>query len=174
MNDIANCLIHCKVISFADDTTVFSSSKCIDDLYTNMNSDLGDLANWCKANKLALNVNKSNSMLFQPSGIQNTRGNILYIGTDLIEHKSNCKFVGIFIDNQLRWNHHTSHIAVKVSRSVYILKTVKHILPLKLLRSLLYYGTTISYLWGNSMGSHLPMSSKTIIYFTKVSNHMYK
>ena len=131
VNDIANCLIHSKVISFADDTTVFSSSKCIDDLYTNMNSDLGDLENWFKANKLALNVNKSNSMLFQPSGIQNTRGNILYIGTDLIEHKSNCKFLGIFIDNQLRWNHHTSHIAVKLSRSVYILKTVKHILPLK-------------------------------------------
>ena len=112
MNDIANFLTHSIVISFADDTTVFSSAKCIDDLYKNMNSDLGDLANWFKANRLALNVNKSNSMLFQPSGIHNTRGNILNIGTDLIEHKSNCKCLGIFIDNQLRWNHHTSHIAV--------------------------------------------------------------
>ena len=88
VNDIANCLTHSKVISFADDTTVFSSSKCIDDLYKNVNSDLDDLSNWFKANTLALNVNKSNSMLFQPSGIQITRGNTLHIGTDLIEHKS--------------------------------------------------------------------------------------
>ena len=29
VNDIANCLTHSKLISFADDTTVFLSSKCI-------------------------------------------------------------------------------------------------------------------------------------------------
>ena len=33
VNDIANCLTHSKLISFADDTTVFLSSKCINDLY---------------------------------------------------------------------------------------------------------------------------------------------
>ena len=66
-----------------------------------------------------LNVNKSNSMLFQLSGIQITRGNTLHIGTDLIEHKSNCKLLGIFIDNQLRWNHHISHMSAKLSRSIY-------------------------------------------------------
>ena len=33
VNDIANCLTHSKLISFADDTTVFFSSKCINDLY---------------------------------------------------------------------------------------------------------------------------------------------
>ena len=70
--------------------------------------------------RLALNVNKSNSMLFQPSGIQITRGNTLHIGTDLIEYTSNYKFVDIFIDKQLRWNHHKSHISVKLSRSIYI------------------------------------------------------
>ena len=32
VNDIANCLTHSKLISFADDTTVFFSSKCINDL----------------------------------------------------------------------------------------------------------------------------------------------
>ena len=33
VNDKANCLTPSKVIYFADDATVFSSSKCIDDLY---------------------------------------------------------------------------------------------------------------------------------------------
>ena len=85
-----------------------------------MNSDLGDLTNWFKANRLALNVNKSNyNMLFQPNGNQNTLGNTLNIGIDPIKHKLNCKFLGIFIDNQLRWNNHLiSHISAKLSRSV--------------------------------------------------------
>ena len=79
VNDIANRLTHSKLIYFADDTTVFLSSKCINDLYKNMNSDLDDLTNnyWFKANRLALNVNKSNCMLFQPNGNQNTLGNTL-------------------------------------------------------------------------------------------------
>ena len=80
----------------------------------------------------------TNCMLFQPNGNQNTLGNTFNIGIDPIKHKSNCKFLGIFIDNQIRWNNHLSHISAKLSKSVYILKTVKHILPLKLLRSLYY------------------------------------
>ena len=124
-----------------------------------MNSDLDDLTNWFKANRLALNENKSNYMLFQPNGNHNTLGNTLNIGVDQIEHKLKCKFLGIFIDNQLRWNNHLSHISAKLSRSVYILKTVKHILPLTLLRSLdlLYNGPTIPYLWDNLMGPNLSM-----------------
>ena len=164
VNDIANCLTHSKLISFADDTTVFLSSKCINDLYKNMNSDLDDLTNWFKANRLALNVNKSNCMLFQPNGNQNTLGNTLNIGVDPIEHKLYCKFLGIFIDNQLRWNNHLSHVSAKLSRSVYILKTVKHILPLTLLRSLYYtmvqpYLTYGIILWGPTYRCHLKQVS---------------
>ena len=129
-----------------------------------MDSDLDDLTNWFKANRLALNVNKSNCMLFQPSGNQKTLGNTLNICVDPIEHKLNCKFLGIFIDNQLRWNNHLSYISSKLSRSVYILKTVKLILPLTLLRSLYYtmvqpyltYGTN---LWGPTYRCHLQQVS---------------
>ena len=42
------------------------------------------LTNWFKANRLALNVNKSNCMLFQPNGNQNTLGHTLNIGVDPI------------------------------------------------------------------------------------------
>ena len=57
------------------------------------------------------NVNKSNCMLFQPNGNQNTLGNTLNIGIDPINHTLNCKFLGIFIDNQFRWNNHLeSHL----------------------------------------------------------------
>ena len=46
----------------------------------------------CKnRNRLALNVNKSNCMLFQRNGNQNTLGNTLNIGIDPIKHKLNSK-----------------------------------------------------------------------------------
>ena len=107
-------------------------------------------------------------MLFQLNGNQNTLGNTLNIGIDPIKHKLNCKFLGIFIDNQLRWNNHLSHISAKLSRSVYILKIVKTYSTLEIIKvTLLYNGPTVSYLWDNSMGPNLSISSKTSIYFTK-------
>ena len=140
VNGIANCLTHSILIYIyiADDTAVFLSSQYINDLYKNMNSDLDGLTNWFKANRLALNVSKSNCMLFQPNCNHNILGNTFNIGVDPIEHKLNCKSMGIFIGNQLRWNNHLSHISSKLSRSVYILETVKHILLLTLLRSLYF------------------------------------
>ena len=77
-------------------------------------------------------------MLFQPNCNHNILEHTLNIGVDPIEHTLNCKSMGILIDNQLRWNNHLSHISAKLSRSVYILKTVKHIIILTLLRSLYY------------------------------------
>ena len=63
-----------------------------------MNSDL---TTWFNANRLALNVNKSNCILFQTNGNLNTLGNTLNIDIDPIENKLNSTFLGIFVDNQL-------------------------------------------------------------------------
>ena len=52
----------------------FISSNNIDSLFNNLNADLADLADWFKANKLALNVNKSNYLLFLSSDVLQTGG----------------------------------------------------------------------------------------------------
>ena len=49
-NDLPNCLQYSKAILFADDTTVYSSSKNIQYLYTSANTDLQSLAEWFREN----------------------------------------------------------------------------------------------------------------------------
>ena len=177
VNDIANCLNHSKVIVFADDTTIFSSSKSIHSLYKNVNADLAELSNWFRANKLALNVNKSNYMLFRSNATLDTHvGNILKIGPDEIEHKTSCKFLGIIIDNQLRWNDHINYINVQISRSVYILKSVKHVLPSKLLKTLYFtmvqpYLTYGIILWGSTFQCY---TKQTIVLQKKAIRCIHK
>ena len=177
VNDIANCLNHSKVIVFADDTTIFASSKSIHSLYKNVNSDLAELSNWFRANKLALNVNKSNYMLFRSNATLDTHvGNILKIGPDEKEHKTSCKFLGIIIDNQLRWNDHINYINVKISRSVYILKSVKHVLPSKLLKTLYFtmvqpYLTYGIILWGSTFQCY---TKQTIVLHKKAIRCIHK
>ena len=66
-NDLANAIKHSKCILFADDTTILYSTMHLDESYDNISFDLHTLSDLFKANKVSLNVNKSNYMIFKKS-----------------------------------------------------------------------------------------------------------
>ena len=66
MNDIRNATT-LNVLSFADDTTIITSSPDIKELYAKMNFELQKLEVWVMANKLCLNVKKTKYILFRPN-----------------------------------------------------------------------------------------------------------
>ena len=51
-------------IMFADDTTLFHSNKNINALFETVNRELIDISLWFHVNKLSLNANKTNYVLF--------------------------------------------------------------------------------------------------------------
>ena len=55
VNDLPSCITHAKVILFADDTTLYTSSENINTFYYNINIDLLNLVEWFRSNILALN-----------------------------------------------------------------------------------------------------------------------
>ena len=67
VNDIQNCLTSCKILQYADDTTIYFSGNAASDIYK-MNTDLDNLQDWLLANKLALSVNKTTSLVFHSRG----------------------------------------------------------------------------------------------------------
>ena len=85
INDIPNCLKHSKSIVFADDTAIFASCNNLNTLFNNVNGDLANLINWFRANKLSLNIAKTNYILFPSCKFVNVGGNMkLYVGADEI------------------------------------------------------------------------------------------
>ena len=54
MNDLPDNLETTKGILFADDTTIYMSSRDINELYESMNYELSILDDWFRANKLSL------------------------------------------------------------------------------------------------------------------------
>ena len=73
----------------------------------------------------------------------------------------NCvKFLGVYIDNKLKWDEHINNIKMKLNKSFYALNKVKHVLPRKQMIALYYtlvyphlvYGIT---LWGGTYDVHL-------------------
>ena len=66
INDLNNVSTLVELILFADDTNLFTSHKDPVYLTASLNSELNKSSTWFKANKLSLNLKKTNYMLFKP------------------------------------------------------------------------------------------------------------
>ena len=65
-NDIYKSLANSECILFADDTTIFKANKDINELIEFVKGDMNILIDWFRANKLSLNLSKTNCILFKP------------------------------------------------------------------------------------------------------------
>ncbi len=158
-NDLAYSLKKCKSILFADDTTVYISGKNIRDLKASIKQDLEVLIDWFRANKLSLNLNKTNFMLFRPKGKKSDFDiSLSFENTEIMQVKAT-KFLGIFLDECLNWDAQVKHVCSKMVKNLYVLRSVKHYLPTWSLKNL-YFAYIHSHMtyglscWG-------PMASKT-------------
>ena len=64
INDLPQCLNHCKSILYADDTLLYYSGKTVADLQLKINTDLESLSQWLNNNLLILNYDKTKFMIF--------------------------------------------------------------------------------------------------------------
>src|SRR5207244_1854908 len=64
INDMTYCCKNLHFLLFADDTNIFYSNPSLLQLMHIVNGELDSLSNWFKANKLSLNIKKTNYMMF--------------------------------------------------------------------------------------------------------------
>jgi len=76
---------------------------------------LHDLNEWFLANKLSLIVSKTCFTLFQPH-LQNSVQNCLNLELNhsRIEHVSCCKYLGMFLDEKMKWKYHIEYVIKKI------------------------------------------------------------
>ena len=63
INDLPNCLRDAAPRMFADDTNITLSAKTVADLKLAVTSELNNLTCWLRANRLSLNVAKTELMI---------------------------------------------------------------------------------------------------------------
>ena len=91
---------------FADDSNLFVSGKELKVLESKANNALSEIREWLCANRLSLNVDKTNFMVFSPKKNDTVIDICIKIGEKQISEVKMCKFLGIIVDNQLNWNDH--------------------------------------------------------------------
>ena len=151
-NDLRLHLTHLQCVQFADDTTLFTSheSTCYPEYC--VTTDLENLHDWFKANKLTLNLKKSVMLLF--SGKNQTNLNKITIGGHEIAIEKVTKFLGVWIDSDLNWNEHVNKLVLKLKSRLCLLRCSKNFLNPHCMK-ILYYAqlhSNLSYclsMWGN-------------------------
>jgi len=155
INDIINTSSLLSFILFADDTNIFYSHDQLDSLVHTLNQELPKVSTWFKCNKLSLNIEKTNFMHFKHTNARIIDFPYNIIIDDIpLERKQCTKFLGVFIDDQLNWNHHIGHITTCISRNIGILYKTRSYLPkstlLMLYNSLLLpYMTYCNLIWAS-------------------------
>ena len=109
-------------IMYADDTTLIFTIKPRDfnnpqQLAAKINKEIKLIINWLKINKLSLNIIKSKFMLFHMPQRKITPPK-LYIDGILIDYVTVFNFLGINIQNNLKWDTHINSISLKIGRTV--------------------------------------------------------
>src|SRR6267154_1589939 len=82
---------------FADDTNIFIVDDNLDALTLKVNSCLSKIYQWCLANKLSINLEKTNFTVFSPNRNVNTDNIVINIGNFKINHTDCCKYLGILL-----------------------------------------------------------------------------
>ena len=146
INDIIRCSDILRFILFADDTNLFYSNKDIIELELKVNSELFKLSEWFRANKLSLNVAKTNYIIFGNKRISNDMTQLkICLDGNILERTLCTKFLGVFLDEKLRWTYHLNHISNKISRGLGMMGRLRKILPSDAIQ-MLYYSLVYPYL----------------------------
>ena len=132
INDLSDCLNHCEVSLFADDTAIYCSTSTVDELEMKLNEDLTNIRKWLDMHKLTLNVAKSKLMIIGGhQRLKNVESINLGINQQSLEKANNFKYLGVIINENLNLADHVDYVQSKVSRRLGILKRIRHLLPTK-------------------------------------------
>ena len=91
-------------ILFADDTNLFISHNDPVYLINTLNTELNKLSTWFAANRLSLNLSKTNFMVFKPWQKKQSFKFQVSKNEQPILRVSETMFLGVCLDDNLTWN----------------------------------------------------------------------
>ena len=93
INDFNNCSQVLHFHLFADDSNLFYSNKNLKDLEQTINEELKNVSDWLDANKLSLNITKSNFVMFHPPQKRLLFSLNIYIKDNILKKRDCIKYL---------------------------------------------------------------------------------
>ena len=146
INDQNQAIKFRKIHQFADDINLLCLGSSIKKLSKLVNADLKRLVNWLNANKISLNVKKTEIVIFK-SKQKKFEGDLkIELSGKRLHPTESVKYLGVKIDTNLSWQYHVNDLSVKLNRANAVLFKMRKYVSCKILRSI-YLAIFDSYLY---------------------------
>ena len=126
INDLHNSIRFSSPFHFADDTGLLNIQDSMHAINKTLNKDLRELSFWLNANKIALNVAKTEIILFKTSNKNHYADLKIKLYRKRIHASPYVKYLGVFIDENLYWKIHINKISTKLIKGNAMLSKLRH------------------------------------------------
>ena len=138
INDLHVAINYSKVHHFAGDSNLLNFNNCVKSINKQVNYGPTSLSNWLKANKVSLNVGKTELVLFTSSEKQLDCDLKIKLNGKMLYETDSVRYLGIQIDKRLTWKQQINHVVLKLNNANAMLSKLRHVLDIKNLRSAYY------------------------------------
>lgn len=125
------------ITSFADDTNMLAAGNDTISLKENCNKLFTSVEKWFSQNNFIINKSKTNAIIFRASTTKE-KPSIIDISNQEIDTVESTKFLGIIIDELLKWTSHVEYLLVKLNRVCYAFRVMREYLN-ENVRKIIYY-----------------------------------
>ena len=143
---------------FADDTAILIHGDDVHDLQNKVNAIIPKITKWFISNRLSLNAAKTFYQLY--SIYSNDNDIQVNINNVKINRSNSIRYLGVNIDENLKFETHINNLGAKISRNIGIMSRVRHFLTSRELL-ILYNALVLPYInycavvWGSNYGSRI-------------------
>ena len=154
INDLHLAIHNSKVHHFADDTNLLNIGTSPKKMEKLINADLNNVYKWLLANKISLNCDKTEVMIFHKPGNKAPELKLRLNGHRIFPTKK-LKYLGIYLDETLTFSYNSEILAKTLKRAIGILSKARHYLEKNDLKMLYYaiFSSHLSYgcqIWGQN------------------------
>ena len=138
INDLPYCLQHSQPRMYADDTSITFAGSDVDEINSCINLDLERIHVWFAANKLTLNMTKTEFLLIGSKQrlLNFTVNPTANINQFVIKRISTVKSSGVHIDENLTWECHINELSKKIASGISSIKRIRYLVPYRTLLSI--------------------------------------
>ena len=182
INDLHKSCDSGKIRIFADDTTVFFECKSKNDITAIGSQIMTQLNAWFKANKLTLNSEKSNFIIFRSrqNQITNLPEQIVFQNTS-ISRSNTAKYLGVTLDEHLTWNQHITEVCNKLKRYFKLFYSIRNLINIKQVKIIYYafiysrikYGISIFGFTSNNKLQRMQVLQNKLLKVLLAKNYRY-
>lgn len=129
VNSIMSVKLNGKLQMYADDCASIYGESNLQTLKDNMEKDLAKLKIWMDSHFISMNALKTNYIIFSGRTkldyIENTSFKIQYSVNSTIERVNCVKYLGLFIDKDLKFDIHIDHVKKKILPMTFAIRRIR-------------------------------------------------